>query len=213
MRFTRIFNEILIPIFTIIFFVATTSLLADYYDFTSIFNLCLPFDSIVQIEFFLLTTIITVIVIRIAIIDTESKAIREKMNIIFDQYGYYGHLLFNKKMDDRINDLKNILQNKINEHVKIRESILNIKKIESLQIQYKSLNQYRQDQIEAIKPISILITLLIGGCLILNIFNLDFPIVIQLSLKIGVISVTICTIYKSIHTVHYILTNPFIKND
>lgn len=189
------------------------SLLADCYGFISIFDLCTSFDTIIQIEIFLLTILITVLTIRIALIDTESKAIREKINKIFDEYGYYGHLLFEEKMDDRINDLKNILQNKINAHIKIRDAILNRKKIEGFQEQYKSIKQFRQEHIEAIKPISILIVLLIVGCLILSIFNLTDSIVALLSLKLAVIGTTVYTIYKSIYATLYILTNPFTEND
>lgn len=189
------------------------SLLADCYGFISIFDLCTSFDTIIQIEIFLLTILITVLTIRIALIDTESKAIREKINKIFDEYGYYGHLLFEEKMDDRINDLKNILQNKINAHIKIRDAILNRKKIEGFQEQYKSIKQFRQEHIEGIKPISILIVLLIVGCLILSIFNLTDSIVALLSLKLAVIGTTVYTIYKSIYATLYILTNPFTEND
>jgi small-conductance mechanosensitive channel len=213
MRFTRIFNEILKPIFIITLFAVMISLLVECYGFISIFDLCISFDSIVQIEIFLLTILITVLTIRIALIDNELKAIREKINKIFDQYGYYGHLLFEEKMDDRINDLLNILQNKINAHIKIREAILNRKKIESFQEQYKKLKQFRQEHIEAIRPISILIALLIVACLILSIFDLNYSIVILLSLKISAIGVTIYTIYESIDATLHILTNPFTKND
>jgi hypothetical protein len=213
MRFTRIFNEILKPIFIITLFAVMISLLVECYGFISIFDLCISFDSIVQIEIFLLTILITVLTIRIALIDNELKAIREKINKIFDKYGYYGHLLFEEKMDDRINDLLNILQNKINAHIKIREAILNRKKIESFQEQYKKLKQFRQEHIEAIRPISILIALLIVACLILSIFDLNYSIVILLSLKISAIGVTIYTIYESIDATLHILTNPFTKND
>lgn len=213
MKFIRIFNEILKPIFIITLFAVMISLLVECYGFISIFDLCISFDSIVQIEIFLLTILITVLTIRIALIDNELKAIREKINKIFDQYGYYGHLLFEEKMDDRINDLLNIFQNKINAHIKIREAILNRKKIESFQEQYKKLKQFRQEHIEAIRPISILIALLIVACLILNIFKLGCSIVILLSLKISVIGVTIYTIYESIDATLHILTNPFTKND
>ena len=213
MRFTRIFNEILKPIFIIVILAIMISLLADCYGFISIFNLCISFDSIVQIEIFLLTILITVLTIRLALIDNELKAIREKINKIFDKYGYYGHLLFEEKMDDRINDLLNILQNKINAHIKIREAILNRKKIESFQEQYKKLKQLRQEHIEAIRPISFLIALLIVACLILRIFDLDCSIVILLSFKISAIGVTIYTIYESIDATLHILTDPFTKND
>ena len=213
MRFTRIFNEILKPIFIITLFAVMISLLADCYGFISIFDLCISFESIVQLEIFLLTILITLITIRIALIDTESKAIREKINKIFDEYGYYGHLLFEEKMDDRINDLKNILQNKINAHIKIRDAILNRKKIEEFQEQYKSIKQFRQEHIEAIKPISILIVLLIVGCLILSIFNLNDSIVTLLTLKLVAISMTLYTIYKTLFAALYILKHPFSKND
>ena len=79
MRFTRIFNEILKPIFIITLFAVMISLLADCYGFISIFDLCKSFDNIIQIEIFLLTILITVLTIRIALIDTELKAIREKI--------------------------------------------------------------------------------------------------------------------------------------
>jgi small-conductance mechanosensitive channel len=213
MRFTRIFNEILKPIFIITLFAVVISLLVECYGFISIFNLCISFDSTVQIEIFLLTILITVLTIRIALIDTESKAIREKINKIFDEYGYYGHLLFEEKMDDRINDLLNILQNKINAHIKIRDAILNRKKIERFQEQYKKLKQYRQEHIEAIKPISILIALLVVGCLILNLFSLNDSIVTLLTLKLATIGMTVYTIYETLFAALYILKHPFTKND
>lgn len=213
MRFTRIFNEILKPIFIITLFAVMIFLLADCYGFISIFDLCTSFDTIIQIEIFLLTILITVLTIRIALIDNESKAIREKINKIFDEYGYYGHLLFEEKMDDRINDLKNILQNKINAHIKIRDAILNRKKIEGFQEQYKKLKQFRQEHIEAIKPISILIVLLIVVCLILSIFTLNDSIVTLLTLKLVAISMTLYTIYKTLFATLYILKHPFSKND
>lgn len=189
------------------------SLLADCYGFISIFDLCKSFDTIIQIEIFLLTILITVLTIRIALIDTELKAIREKINKIFDQYGYYGHLLFDEQMDVRINDLKNILQNKINAHIQIRDAILNRKKIEGFQEQYKKLKQFRQEHIEAIKPISILIVLLIVVCLILSIFTLNDSIVTLLTLKLVAISMTLYTIYKTLFATLYILKHPFSKND
>jgi small-conductance mechanosensitive channel len=213
MRFTRIFNEILKPIFIIALFAVMISLLVDCYGFISIFDLCTSFDSIVQIEIFLLTILITVLTIRIALIDNELKAIREKINKIFDKYGYYGHLLFEEKMDDRINDLLNILQNKINAHIKIREAILNRKKIESFQEQYKKLKQFRQEHIEAISPISILIALLILACLILSIINLNDSIVTLLTLKLATIGMTVYTIYETLLAALHILKHPFTKND
>lgn len=213
MRFTRIFNQILKPIFIIVILAIMISLLIDCYGFISICDLCTSFDTIIQIEIFLLTILIMVLTIRIALIDTELKTIREKINKIFDEYGYYEHLLFEEQMDARINKLKNILQNKINAQIKIREAILNRKKIEKFQGQYKRLKQYRQDHIDAIKPISILIVLLIVGCLILSIFNLNDSIVTLLTLKLAAISMTVYTIYQSIYTTLYILTNPFTEND
>ncbi len=91
--------------------------------------------------------------------------------------------------------------------------ILDWKKIKRFLKQYKSLKQFRQEHIEAIRPISILIVLLIVACLILSIFDLDCSIVMLLSLKISAIGVTIYTIYESIDATLHILTNPFTKND
>lgn len=213
MSFTRIFNEILKPICIIVLLAVIISLLADCYGFTSIFDLCISFDNIIQIEFFLLTIIITVLVIRIAIIDTEEKTIREKINSVFDEYEYYGHLLFEKQLDNKISAFYKQLEKRDKNQIEIEKGILDKKRVESFQKHYRSLKQYRQDHIQAIKPISILIALLIAVCLILNLFNLDCSNVILLSLKTGTISMTVYTIYESIHAVLCILTHPFTENN
>jgi hypothetical protein len=189
------------------------SLLADCYGFSTLFNNCSSLDIVIQVETFLLTTIITVLVIRIALIDTECKNIREKINDVFDEYGYYGHLLFEEQIETRISDFYKELQKKNKNQTEIYKGNLDKKKVEVLQKQYNSLKQFRQEHIEAIKPISILIIILIIVSLILNLLNLDSYSVIFLSVKISAISTTIYTIYESIDAVLYILTNPFINND
>jgi small-conductance mechanosensitive channel len=213
MRFTRVFNEILMPIFIITLFAVMISLLVDCYGFISIFDLCTSFDTIIQIEIFLLTILITVLTIRIALIDTELKTIREKINKIFDDYGYYGHLLFEEQIDVRINDFYNEIQKRIEAQIKIKETILDKKKVVGLQKHYYSLKKYRQDHIDSIKPITILIVILIIACLILSIFNLNDSIVTLLTLKLAVISMTVYTIYKTLFAALYILINPFTEND
>lgn len=189
------------------------SLLADCYDFISIFDSCKSFDTIIQIEIFLLTILITVLTIRIALIDTELKAIREKVNKIFDDYGYYGHLLFEEQIDVRINDFYNEIQKRIEAQIKIKETILDKKKVVALQKHYYSLKKYRQEHIDSIKPITILIVILIIACLILSIFNLNDSIVSLLTLKLAVISMTVYTIYETLFAALNILKHPFSKND
>lgn len=189
------------------------SLLIECYGFISIFDLRTSFDSIVQIEIFLLTILITVLTIRIALIDNELKAIREKINKIFDDFDYYGHLLFEEQIDVRINDFYNEIQKRIETQIKIKETILDKKKVVALQKHYYSLKKYRQDHIDSIKPISILIVILIIACLILSIFNLNDSIVTLLTLKLAVISMTVYTVYETLFAALYILTNPFTKND
>ena len=189
------------------------SLLADCYNFLSLFNKCSSFDIVVQIEIFLLTILITVLAIRIALIDTEKKSIRKKINTIFDKYGYYGHLLFEEQIDNRINEFYEELQKKYKNQTEIDKCNLDKIKVEALHKQYKSLKHYREEHIESIKPITILIVLLIITCLILNLINLDNYPVMFLTIKISTISTTIYTIYESIIAVLYILTNPFTNND
>ena len=209
MKFSWIFNEILKPLLIITLFSTMLSLLADCRNFLSVFNLCPSSDVIITIEIFLLTILITVLAIRIALIDTEKKSIREKINTVFDEYGYYGHLLFEEQIDNRINDFYIELQKRIEAQIKILKAISDKKKVEVLHKQYKSMKHYRQEHNEAIKPISILIVILIITCLILNLINLDNPPVISLTIKISIIGTTIYTIYESIDAILYILTNPF----
>lgn len=213
MKFTRIFNEILKPLLLITVFSTMLSLLADCYNLLSVFNLCSSFDIVVQIEIFLLTILITVLAIRIALIDTEKKSIREKMNTVFDNYGYYGHLLFDEQIDVRINDFYNELQKRIEAQIKIKETVLDKKRVVALQKQYYSLKKYRQDHIDSIKPITILIVILIMACLIYNLINLDNYPVIFLTIKISTIITTIYTIYETKDAALHILTYPFTKND
>jgi hypothetical protein len=213
MKFTRIFNEILKPLLLITVFSTMLSLLADCYNLLSVFNMCSSFDIVVQIEIFLLTILITVLAIRIALIDTEKKTITEKINTVFDNYGYYGHVLFDEQIDVRIIDFYNELQKRVEAQIKIIEVNLDKKKVEALQKHYYSLKKYRQEHIEAIKPLSILITLLIAGCLILNIFNLNDSIVTLLTLKLATIGMTVYTIYETLFAAQYIIKHPFTKND
>jgi hypothetical protein len=189
------------------------SLLADGCNLLSVFNMCSSFDIVVQIGIFLLTILITVLVIRIALIDTEAKTIREKINTVFDKYEYYGHLLFEEQINSKINLFYNELQKRSKNQTEIDKCNLDKNKVEALHKQYKSLIHYRQEQIEAIKPISIIIVILIMACLILNLLNLDYYPVIFLTIKISTISTIIYTIYKSISAILYILTNPFTNND
>ena len=210
---SRIFNEILKPLFLIIFFSTLLSLLADCHNFLSLFNMCSSFDIVVQIEIFLFTIIVTVLVIRIALIDTEAKTIREKINTVFDKYGYYGHLLFEEQIDSKINLFYNELQKRFESQIKIIEVNLDKMKVEALYKQYHSLKQYRQKHIDAIKPISFLIVLLIMACLILNLINLDNYRMIFLTIKISAISTTIYTIYESTTAILHILANPFTTTE
>ena len=189
------------------------SLLADCHNFLSLFNMCSSFDIVVQIEIFLFTIIVTVLVIRIALIDTEAKTIREKINTVFDKYGYYGHLLFKEQIDSKINLFYNELQKRFESQIKIIEVNLDKMKVEALHKQYHSLKKYRQEHIEAIEPISILIVLLIMVCLILNLLNFDDYPVIFLTIKIIIISTTVYTIYKTTKTILYLFSNPFNNND
>lgn len=213
MKFSRIFNEILKPLLIITLFSTMLSLLADCRNFLSVFNLCPSSDVIITIEIFLLTILITVLAIRIALIDTEKKSIREKINTVFDEYGYYGHLLFEEQIDNRINDFYIELQKRIEAQIRIIKVLSDKKKVEALHKQYKSLKHYREEHIEVIKPITILIVLPIITCLILNLINLDNYLVMFLTIKISTISTTIYTIYESIDAGLYILTNPFTNND
>lgn len=189
------------------------SLLVECYGFISIFNLNISFDSIVQIEIFLLTILITVLTIRIALIDTESKAILQKINKIFDEYEYDRQLLFEEQMDVIINDFYKHLQKRDSNQIEIEKGILDWKKIKRFLKQYKSLKQFRQEHIEAIRPISLLIALLIVACLILGILDLNDPIVALLTLKLATIGMTVYTIYETLFAALYILKHPFTKND
>ncbi len=166
-----------------------------------------------KIEIFLLTILITVLAIRIALIDTEKKTITEKINSVFDNYGYYGHLLFEEQIDTRINTFYNKLQKRIEAQIKILEVNLDKKKVEALHKHYKSLKKYRQDHIDSIKPISFLIVLLIIACLILNLINLDNYPIIYLTIKISTIITTIYTIYETVDAMLYLFTNPFTNNN
>jgi hypothetical protein len=212
MKFTRIFNEILKPLLLIAVFSTILSLLADRYNLLSVFNMCSSFDIVVQIEIFLLTILITVLAIRIALIDTEKKSIREKINTVFENYGYYGHLLFDEQIDVRINDFYNEIQKRIEAQIKIKETILDKKKVVGLQKHYYSLKKYRQDHIDSIKPITILIVILIMACLIYILINLDNYPVIFLTIKISTIITTIYTIYETIDAMLYLFINPFTNN-
>jgi small-conductance mechanosensitive channel len=86
-------------------------------------------------------------------------------------------------------------------------------KVEALHKQYHSLKKYRQEHIEAIKPISILIVFLITACLILNLLNLDDYSVIFLTIKTIIISTTIYTIYQSAKDILYLFNYPLTNND
>ena len=213
MKFTRIFNEILKPLIGIIIFSILISLLADCRNFLSLFNMCSSFDIVVQIEIFLLTILITVLAIRIALIDNKKKTIIEKINSVFDKYGHYEHLIFEEQIDTRINTFYNKLQKRVEAQIKIIEVNLDKKKVEALHKHYKSLKYYRQEHIEAIKPISFIIVLLIIACLILNLINLDNYPIIYLTIKISTISTTIYTIYQTIDAMLYLFTNPFTNNN
>ena len=213
MKFTRIFNEILKPILLIIVFSTMLSLLAGCYNFLSLFNMCSSFDIVVQIEIFLLTIIVTVVAIRIALIDAEAKIIREKINIVLDKYHYYGHLLFDKQIETRLNDFYNILQKRNENQIEIKESNFDKKKIEALQKQHNSLKKYRDEHIEAIKPIVYLIAILISLCLIFSFLKLDSYPILKLTLILSAYITTIYTVYKVIHDSIYLFSNPFNTNN
>lgn len=189
------------------------SLLADRYNFLSPNNTCSLLDIIISIEIFLLTILISVLTIRIALIDNEGKTIREKINTVFDKYGYYGHLLFEKQIDIRINDFYEILLKKNKNQTEIDNVYLDKKKVESLYKQFKSLKHFRENHIEAIKPISIIIILLIISCLILKLLNLDNTPVMILTIKTSIIGTTIYTIYKSAKDILYLFNYPFSNNN
>lgn len=108
------------------------SLLADCRHFLSVFDMCPSSDVIITIEIFLLTILITVLAIRIALIDTEKKSIREKINTVFDEYGYYGHLLFEEQIDNRIHAFYIELQKRIEAQTKIIKVLSDKKKVEAL---------------------------------------------------------------------------------
>jgi hypothetical protein len=92
------------------------------------------------------------------------------------------------------------------------EQLLDKKKAEALHKHYKSLKKYRQDHIDSIKPITILIVILIMACLIYILINLDNYPVIFLTIKISTIITTIYTIYETIDAMLYLFINPFTNN-
>ncbi|CAN1550424.1 hypothetical protein MCEGE10_02148 [Flavobacteriaceae bacterium] len=213
MSYSRIFKEILKPLLIITVFSTMLSLLADCHHFLSLFNMCSSLDIVVQIEIFLLTIIITVIAIRIALIDTEAKSIREKINTVFDEYKYYGHLLFEEQIDKSINDFYKELQKRFDAQIKIREANLDKMKVEALHKQYNSLKEYRHEHIKAIKPIVFLIAILISSCLIFSFLKLDSYPTAKLTVTLSAYLTTIYTIYEVIHDSVYLFSNPFNINE
>lgn len=213
MKFTRIFREILKPVFLILVFSTIMSLLADFIGFFSLLNICSSLDVIVQIEIFLLTITVTVLAIRTALIDTEAKSIREKINTVFDKYQYYGHLLFDEQIEIRINEFYDILQKRNENQIEIKETNFDKKKIEALQKQYNSLKNYRNKHIEVIKPIAYLIAILISLCLIFSFLKLDSYPILKSTLILSNYITTIYTIYEVIHDSRYLFSNPFYTNN
>lgn len=185
------------------------SLLADSCNFSSLFNRCFSFDIVVQIEIFLLTIIVTVLAIRIALIDTEAKSIREKINTVFDEYNYYGHLLFEKQIDTRTIDFYKQLQKRNQNQIEIDKGNLDKIKVEALKKQYNILKEFRNEHIKAIIPTVFLIATLISSCLIFSFLKLDSYPIIKLAVILSAYLTTIYTVYEVIHDSIYLFSNPF----
>ncbi len=208
MNLIRIFNEIIKPLFLILLFSFLTILILECYGY-KVMNDKFSFDSLFQIESFLITLLITALLVRTALIDQEMKSIREKLNIIFDKYGFYGHLLFDEQIEVRINDFNIFLQKNVESQKSIEEINFDKKKTNAFFEQHVFLKKYRQNHIESVIPLTIIIALVIVISLLLCMLNVEMFFFAFSIIKTSLIITTIYTIYETINGLLYILKNPF----
>lgn len=198
------------PILLISIFSFLLDLVIDCRLDNALINSDFSFDSLFQIYSFSVLLIITILTIRLNLIDNESFTIRGKINNVFDEYGYYGYTLFEEQVQQNTQKFYKLIERGQQDQINVAKSILDKKKVVALTRHYEDLKKYRDKHTDSIKPILLFLVFQIIMIVLISIFNNGIS-TLKTFLVLFFNSLAIYSIYKIIKAVLYLIRNPFTK--
>ena len=219
MNLKRLFSEIIRPLVVVILFSFLLSIIecCNCFSFIKTETNEGVLSSIIQIESLLFAGIITVLTLRVNIIDGNIQKNQERFNEILVKYGYYGYTLFDDKFEENYQKLKLRINKKINESKEnhLLDDYKSASKDEKnvdfcFEIAHKELKQYRKAHFEAVK--FLLINFLLIICLALVATHIDFSnlsCIFNKTLKTTIVGMALYSVYETYWAIKVLFGHPF----